>query len=159
MILLLTHTYAFGPGEREQSLVIILLSFDRSFSQSILKDYNDNGRPISSDTLSQLKRQRIGLEARCAGLLEIQNTPFDANLNGWKVEDNRSGNADWYADKLYFIHRSAQDFILYQSGSTRLLDKDDSTPEMRLNSLGLAHLAACCLKGDVLSRPGVGLRW
>lgn len=156
--LLLTHTYAFGPWEREQSLVIILLSFDRSFSQSTLKDYNDNGRPISSDTLShQLKRQRIGLEARCAGLMEIQNTPFDANLNGWKVEDNRSGNANWYADKLYFIHRSAQDFILYQSGSTRLLGKDDSTPEMRLNSLGLAHLAACCLKGDVLSRPGVGL--
>ncbi|KAK0751894.1 hypothetical protein B0T18DRAFT_79374 [Schizothecium vesticola] len=141
----------YGLWERRNSLVLILLAYDRLLSQRILKDYNVNRRPISSDTLSyDLKRQRIGLEARCAGLVEVRSSP--SGHIGLE-QDDCDGSPDWYADKLYFIHRSARDFLLYQSGPKRLLDKDNSTRGMLLNSIALAHLAACCLEGDLLSRP------
>lgn len=138
--------------ERKNSLIVILLAYDRSLSQKILKGYNDSRHPISRDTLSHhLNRQRIGLEARCAGLVEVRNGPFAYVLS--KLEaPHRDRRLDWYDDRLYFIHRSAQDFILNQSGPERLLDKDDSTGDMRLNSLALAHLAACCLEDELLSQ-------
>ncbi|KAK0738722.1 hypothetical protein B0T18DRAFT_422662 [Schizothecium vesticola] len=144
-----------GPPDHENSLVVILLAYDRSLSQRILKDYNDNRRPISYDTLSHhLKRQRIRLEARCAGLVEVRNSPSDRFGLGRYDLDWRP---DWMADKLYFIHRSARDFILNQSGPERLLDKDESTRDMRLSSTALAHLAACCLEGGLLYRLGTDL--
>lgn len=131
--------------ERRNSLIVILLAYDRSLSQKILKDYNDSRRPISRDTLSHhLNRQRVGLDARCAGLVEVRNT-------GGFRRDDCDGRLYWYNDKLHFIHRSARDFILNQSGPERLLDKDDSTGDMRLNSLALVHLAACCLQDELLS--------
>lgn len=127
---------------RSNSLIVILLAYDRSLSQRILKDYNDSGHPISRDTLNRhLNRQRIGLEARCAGLVEVRKDPFGSSYAS-RLKD----------DRLHFIHRSAQDFILNQSGPERLLDKDDSTEDMRLNSLALAHLAACCLEDELLSQ-------
>lgn len=130
---------------RRNSLIVILLAYDRSLSQKILKDYNDSRRPISRDTLSHhLNRQRVGLDARCAGLVEVRNT---GSFPGY----DRDGRLHWHNDKLHFIHRSARDFILNQSGPERLLDKDDSTGDMRLNSLALAHLAACCLQDELLS--------
>lgn len=132
--------------ERENSLIVILLAYDRSLSQRILKGYNDSRHTISRDTLSHhLNRQRIGLEARCAGLVEVRNGP-----SGYDPDRDRT--LDWYDDRLHFIHRSAQDFILNQSGPERLLDKDDSTGDMRLNSLALAHLAVCCLDDELLSQ-------
>lgn len=139
--------------ERNNSLIVILLACDRSLSQRILKDYNDSGHPISIDTLNRdLNRQRIGLEARCAGLVEVRKVPFGSSYASKLEDDGRDRRLDWRDDKLHFIHRSAQDFILNQSGPERLLNKDDSTGDMRLNSLALAHLAACCLEDELLSQ-------
>lgn len=139
------------PDERGNSLIVILLAYDRSLSQRILKDYNDSGHPISRDTLNRhLNRQRIGLEARCAGLVEVRKDPFGSGSASELEDDGRDRRLDWWHDdKLHFIHRSARDFILNQSGPERLLDKDDSTADTRLNSLALAHLAACCLEGGL----------
>lgn len=140
--------------ERNNSLIVILLAYDRSLSQRILKDYNDTRHPISRDTLRHhLNRQRIGLEARCAGLVEVRNSPSGYVLSKLEHPD-RDRRLDWHGDRLHFIHRSAQDFILNQSGPERLLDKDDSTGDMRLNSLALAHLAAYCLEDELLSLRG-----
>lgn len=138
--------------KRNNSLIVILLAYDRSLSQRILKGYNDSRHPISRDTLiHHLSRQRIGLEARCAGLVEVRNGPPGYGLSKLEHPD-RDRRLDWHDDRLHFIHRSAQDFILNQSGPERLLDKDDSTEDMRLNSLALAHLAACCFEDELLSQ-------
>lgn len=138
------------PHVRHNTLVMIQLAYDRSLSQRVLKDYNDSGRPIAYGTLSHhLNRQKIVLEARCAGLVEIRkNRTGHIEL----AKDDPNGRPSLYADKLFFIHRSARDFLLHQSGPERLLDKDDTTVVMRLSSIALAHLAACCFEGDLFSR-------